>query len=97
MRLLTISAEVLLLALAAVSLTTMIRAIPFVKAMADRGVKPWGCDVCMSFWSLGLAAVVAATYDLAALLAAVPAHGLAVLLLHRLRPFPALDVDVSDA
>lgn len=35
-----------------------VRALPFVNRWVKAAKKPWACDVCMSFWSTGAAALV---------------------------------------
>lgn len=41
----------LLLGLAAMWLTTAVRAVPPFKAWTQAGRKPWACQLCMSLWS----------------------------------------------
>ena len=91
-----------LLALFAVSLTSSLRAFRRIGDAAERGVRPWGCDMCMASWALVLAVAALAGWRLAGgglqldpllLFAALPAHGLAVLLLARLRPPPLFPED----
>ena len=85
-----------LLALAAVSLVSIIRALLPARLLAQ---KPWSCDLCIGFWTTaalcGAWTVVAAIRDrvigLDRLLVAFPAHGLVLLILARLRP-PAFDL-----
>lgn len=87
MRLLT---PTVLFALAAVSLTSIARAFPCIAKAAERGVKPWGCDVCMAFWAIALAALAVCFIDWHLAFAALPAHGLAVVVLRVIRPPPSL-------
>lgn len=47
-------------ALGAVGLTTVIRAVPPFARLNEHGVKPWACDLCMSFWTTALFLVVGA-------------------------------------
>ena len=35
-------------------MTVVIRALPFVQKWIMAQKKPWACDVCMSFWTVGL-------------------------------------------
>ena len=84
--------EVALLALVVVSVASVARAL-VPKGWAQR--KPLSCDVCMSFWVL-VAVGVGRYYDVhdaRELFALIPAHGLAILLLSRLRApdFPVLE------
>jgi hypothetical protein len=86
--------ECVALALYAVSVTSMLRAIGPIGRLAAKGVKPWACDVCMTFWlilgaSLGLSVVFYASArkfvpDIALII--FPAHAVALLVLARLRP-----------
>lgn len=34
----------------AVGAIAVVREAPLVRGWNERGVKPWGCDLCMSFW-----------------------------------------------
>ena len=42
---------VVLVALSAASIVPVVRALPGVQGWVQRGIKPWACDLCMSFWS----------------------------------------------
>lgn len=44
-------ADAALLGLAAYFLVSVIRALPPFRGWVARQVKPWACDLCMSFWS----------------------------------------------
>lgn len=46
--------------LGAVGLTLVIRAIPPFSGWNERGVKPWACDLCMSFWMSALCLFIGA-------------------------------------
>jgi len=35
-------------------ITVAVRALPFVYRWVEEQKKPWGCDICMSFWIVGL-------------------------------------------
>lgn len=79
-----------LLALSAVSTTVSLRTL----IKTDR--KPISCDVCMATWTVLLSTLASGLLSfrglveldvVAPLLAAFPAHGLAVLMLRRLTPF----------
>lgn len=41
---------IVFVALASVGLTVALRAVPPFSSWNERGVKPWACDLCMSFW-----------------------------------------------
>jgi hypothetical protein len=34
-----------------VGLTCIVRALPLIAGWTAKGIKPWACDLCMSFWS----------------------------------------------
>ena len=44
----------ILLGATSVGITVALRALPFVKVWIQEMRKPWACDVCMSFWTVGL-------------------------------------------
>lgn len=44
-------ADALLVGLACLFTVEMIRALPPFRGWAERQIKPWACDLCMSFWS----------------------------------------------
>jgi len=87
--------DVVILAMSVVSATSIVRALVPKKWLAT---KPFSCDVCMSFWPLAgvVLYVLLRHIDAALALAAIPAHGLAVLLLVRLRPLPELPDLIED-
>jgi len=61
-----------------------LRALPGVRGWVEAGIKPWACDICLSFWST---AVVALVYWIAsgALLASVgPAYPVCLFVLRNL-------------
>lgn len=79
-----------LLALATTGLVALLRVLPYVRAWTARGVRPFACDACMAFWTV--ATLTIATRSLVGsgvLWAAVPAYGLALLLLSHLGRMPA--------
>jgi hypothetical protein len=49
---------VLVVGLFAAGLTSVVRALPYFRDLVFRGVKPWACDLCMSWWG-SLAGAVA--------------------------------------
>lgn len=79
------------MALAAVSLTSIARALAPKRLLEQR---PLSCDVCMSFWMALwvaltvaiLALVMKRTIRLDSFVLLLPAHGLALIILSRLRP-----------
>jgi hypothetical protein len=63
------------------------RALPWVDTRVLAGVKPWACDICMSFWTgavlvLGAAAIAGALEVLAV---APPAYTIALVVLRHLQ------------
>jgi hypothetical protein len=34
----------------AAGMTVLIRVLPVISGFVERGIKPWACDKCMSFW-----------------------------------------------
>lgn len=80
------------MALASVSLTSIVRAL-VPKTLATR--KPISCDLCMSFWTtfvLALGVVVGVLgaihrLFLDPLVLLLPVHGLALVVLSKIRPF----------
>lgn len=49
---------VVLVALSAASIVPVVRALPGIQGWVQRGIKPWACDLCMSFWSTIFTTVV---------------------------------------
>jgi hypothetical protein len=47
----------LLVGATSAGMTVAIRALPLVKKWIEQMKKPWACDVCMSFWTVGLLAL----------------------------------------
>jgi hypothetical protein len=89
--------EVVLLALTVVSIVSTLRALGPIRKLVERGTKPWSCDVCLGFWTTLIASIVgciiASTVDrqgarpfLELAIVILPAHGLALMILSRLRP-----------
>lgn len=35
-------------------MTVAVRALPFIRKRIENQEKPWACDICMSFWTVGL-------------------------------------------
>lgn len=42
--------SLVLVALFAAGTTLVVRALPVIRGEVFRGVKPWACDLCMSWW-----------------------------------------------
>lgn len=80
-------------------ITTAVRALPPVQRWMFARVKPWACDVCMSFWTTALVGVVlsAHEHDAVLLLTCGPAYPLALLVLAKVSepkgppPMPPLE------
>lgn len=80
----------ILLALATTGMVALVRVLPFVQGWTARGVRPFACDACMAFWTLGAIALVTSRESVnEVLVAAVPAYGLALLFLSHLGRMPS--------
>ena len=64
-----------------------VRALPWVSQRVFENVKPWACDICMSFWigAFVTSGAAAIAHDLVVLAVAPPAYTLALLLLRALQ------------
>lgn len=74
----------------------VIRALPFVRGWVLDGVKPWSCDLCMSFWLTLTATAYAAVSDPRWSLAAMGSIAVSIAVTGRLRvpgaiPMPPLE------
>jgi len=49
-------------ALTAPGIIVAIRALPWVEKQMMAGVKPWACDICMSFWTVAALCTCAAVW-----------------------------------
>lgn len=69
----------------AAGLIVALRAVPWVGKKLEAATKPWACDACMGFWTVGLTVmlVVAATRDRALLFGAGPAYPLCLWVLRQ--------------
>lgn len=78
------------IALTVPGLVTAVRALPWVSEKVVAGVKPWSCDICMTFWGTALVTVVAATATLDGyvILLAGPAYTVALVVLERVLHAP---------
>lgn len=76
-----------LVALAIPGVVQAVRALPWVSRRVFENVKPWACDICMSFWIGALATIGAAAlaHDLRVLAVAPPAYTIALLVLRVLQ------------
>lgn len=86
----TAPAELLLWALGlgatSAGVVLALRALPPVQRAMFARKKPWACDICMGFWTVGsLAAVLSLTFDGDLLLAAGPAYPWTLYLLRKLQ------------
>lgn len=81
---------VILTAAAAVGGTAVLRVLPGLADMNERGIKPIACDLCMSFWLTGCDLVLMAWINerFELLVAWMPAFALAYTWLTRLTPAP---------
>lgn len=63
----------LVIGMSAASLPPIVRAAPFVQTWMLRGLKPWACDLCMSFWSTIIATTFWSIFSEASFFAGFPA------------------------
>lgn len=67
-----------------------VRTLPWVDAKVLAGVKPWACDVCSTFWSTVIWALIGtAFFGREALIAAPPAYTVALYVLGVMSQPPA--------
>ena len=81
---------ILVAALGSVGFTVALRAVPPFSTWNENGVKPWACDLCMSFWCtlwFCSAQTVNVSYAEAAF-AWMPAFALAYGIVQRIVPTP---------
>lgn len=89
-----IDALVILLvaALGAVGLTVVLRALPPFSGWNEKGVKPWSCDLCMSFWTtlivLGIGWAAGRVDGQTAFFLWMPSFTVAYGIVQRIVPFP---------
>jgi len=87
------------LGLTSAGVTIAVRALPPVQRWMFARVKPWACDVCMSFWTTGIVGLGASLHlqDAGLLFACGPAYPLALWTLGKLSepkgppPMPPLE------
>ena len=75
-RLAVILMHALVVGATAAGLVFAVRTLAPIARMVERGIKPWSCDVCASFWATVLCALVYACllWDIHLLLSAGPAY-----------------------
>ena len=82
----------ILAAATAVGAAVAVRQAPFIRRWDELGVKPWACDLCMSFWLTlavcALGAFLPEQLELWRLWAWMPAFAIAYPWLARVRPAP---------
>ena len=83
----------LLTAATSVGLALVLRQVYPVSAWNERGIKPWACDLCLTFWLTGLCCGWGAVVELERLWAWMPAFALAYPWLARVNPMPDDDAD----
>lgn len=81
---------ILVASLGSVGLTVALRAVRPFSLWNENGVKPWACDLCMSFWGTALFVVAQATMLSVneATLAWMPAFAIAYGTVQRIVPTP---------
>lgn len=82
-------------------MTVAIRGLPTVKKWMMQRKKPWACDVCMSFWTTGLVALlVAGHYGHELIVSCGPAYPWALWVLCKITAPtgpPPMELEDSDA
>lgn len=58
LEILQVIAAALLIGMSAAAVPPVLRALPFISDWTARGIKPWACDLCMSFWSTVLSTLI---------------------------------------
>lgn len=82
---------IIVASLGSVGLTVAIRVVRPVSTWNEKGIKPWACDLCMSFWgTLAFCSVQTATGAtmVEAALAWMPAFAVAFWTIQRIVPEP---------
>lgn len=92
----------LFVGLTAAGLIVALRALPPVEHKVWAAQKPWACDVCMSFWVVGIANVfLVATHGPVMFLCAGPAYPLCLWVLRQITaprgapPLPELEFELE--
>jgi hypothetical protein len=88
-----------LLGATAAGVVVAVRALPPVQRRMWAAQKPWACDICMSFWTTGLVALLAAAWrqDEALVILCGPAYPWALWVLRKITdphgppPLPELE------
>jgi len=78
--------------MSAVGVTLVLRELPPFSRWNEQDVKPWACDLCMSFWCsavcLGVARATSQISNAEVILSWMPAFVVAFFLVQRVRPPP---------
>lgn len=87
----------LLVAATSVGAAVAVRQAPVIRRWNEDGVKPWACDLCMTFWLTGIVCAVGAFLpdhdELWRLWCWMPAFAIAYPWLARINPMPEADGD----
>ena len=98
--LLELLVAVFLVAATAVGATVALRKAPLISGWNEMGVKPWACDLCMTFWLTGIlcAFAVFVPYETRpeAIGAWMPSFALAYTWLVRITPMPEPFAGIPD-
>lgn len=85
--------------LGSVGITIVLRAIPPFEGWNERGIKPWACDLCMSFWCsaicLAVGVVFAELSPSDAFMAWMPSFVVAFGTIQRIIPVPLGDPPID--
>lgn len=88
------------IAAATVGITLMLRSAPFISKWNEEGIKPWACDLCMTFWiTLIICALgVLVPYETRpeAIAPWMPSFALAYTWLTRINPMPEAFAGIPD-
>jgi len=79
-------------AFGSVGITAALRAVPPFSAWNETGLKPWGCDLCMSLWGAALCLIIGSVAGRVSPLDAfflwMPAFAMSYVIVQRLTPAP---------
>ncbi len=67
----------------AAGIVPLVRQISYVKGWMLAGIKPWVCDLCMSFWSTLISSVFWSLYFHTTIISAVPSFAITFLIVRK--------------
>ena len=88
---------IIVASLGSVGLTVALRAVPPFSKWNEEGIKPWACDLCMSFWGTLLFCIVQGFVGISfeQMLAWIPAFAVAYGIVQRITPEPMGDPPIE--